>query len=98
MSTLLLFMHCLNADVLQAVQGVSTSQGALVDIFERIENVFKRLETYVGLPPTTELMDIIVKVMVEVLLILALVTKEIKRGKLSESVVVDSCLSRLDFM
>ena len=83
MSVLLLFVYRLNTDVLQAVQGVSASQGALVDIFERIENVFKRLNTYVGLPPTTELMDIIVKVMVEVLLILALVTKEIKRGKIS---------------
>ena len=82
-------MHRLNADVLQAVQGVSASRGALVDIFERIENVFRRLETYVGLPPTTEMTDIIVKVMVEILLILALVTKEIKQGKLSELVVFD---------
>ena len=91
-------MHRLNADVLQAVQGVSASQGALVDIFERIENVFRRLETYVGLPPTTEMTDIIVKVMVEILLILALVTKEIKQGKLSELVVVQfmDCLSRLN--
>ena len=89
MSTLFLFVHCLNTDVLQAVQGVSASQGALVDIFERIENVFRRLETYIGLPPTTEMTDIIVKVMVEVLLILAFVTKEIKRGKLSALVIVD---------
>ena len=68
---------------------MGASQGALVDIFERIGNVFKRLETYVELPPTSELMDIIVKVMVEILFILALVTKDIKRGKLSELVVVD---------
>ena len=68
---------------------MGASQGALVDIFERIENIFKRLETYVELPPTSELMDIIVKVMVEILSILALVTKDIKRGKLSELVVVD---------
>jgi len=96
--TSLLFVHCLNADVLQAAQGVSASQGVLVDIFERIENVFRRLETYVGLPPTTEMTDIIVKVMVEVLLILALVTKEIKQGKLSELVIVQllDCLSRLN--
>jgi len=67
----------------QVVQGVSVSQGALLDIFERIENVFRRLETYTELPPTKEMTDIIIKVMVEVLLILALVTKEIKQGKLS---------------
>jgi hypothetical protein len=55
-----------------------------VDIFERIENVFRRLETYTELRPTKEMTDIIIKVMVEVLHILALVTKEIKQGKLSE--------------
>ena len=86
---MLRFVHYLNADVFQALQGMSNSQGALVDIFERIENVFRRLEAYVGLPPTPEITDIIVKVMVEVLLILALVTKEIKQGKLSELVVVE---------
>jgi hypothetical protein len=53
-------------------KGGSASQGALLDISERIENVFRRLETYVGLPPTIE---IIVKVVVEVLRILGLVTK-----------------------
>jgi hypothetical protein len=82
-------MQCFDAQIPQAAQGVSASQGALVDIFERIENVFRRLETYVALPPTTEMMDIIVKVMTEVLLVLALVTKEIKQGKLSESIAVD---------
>ena len=82
-------MQCFDAQVPQAAQGVSASQGALMDIFESIENVFRRLETYVVLPPTTEMMDIIVKVMTEVLLVLALVTKEIKQGKLSELIPVD---------
>jgi len=82
-------MECFDAQIPQAAQGVSASQGALMDIFERIENVFRRLETYVQLPPTTEMMDIIVKVMTEVLLVLALLTKEIKQGKLSEFIPVD---------
>ena len=82
-------MQCFDAQIPQAAQGVSASQRALMDIFERIENVFRRLETYVALPPTTEMMDIIVKVMTEVLLVLALVTKEIKQGQLSESIPVD---------
>ena len=60
-----------------------------MDIFERIENVFRRLETYTELPPTKGMTDIIIKVMVEVLLILALVTKEIKQGKLSEFILDD---------
>ena len=51
--------------------------------------MFKRLETYSELPPTKEMTDIIIKVMVEVLLILALVTKEIKQGRLSELILDD---------
>jgi hypothetical protein len=86
--TPLLLVWCFDARIPQAVQGVSASQGALMDIFESIENVFRRLETYVELTPTTEMMDIIVKVMTEVLLVLALVTKEMKQGKLSEFIPV----------
>jgi hypothetical protein len=56
----------------------------LVDIFERIEDIFRRLATYIELPPTTEMMDVIVNVTVQVLLILALATKEFKQGKMSE--------------
>ena len=90
--TPLLLMECFDAQIPQAAQGVSASQGALMDIFERIDNVFRRLETYVELPPTAEMMDIIAKVMTEVLLVLALVTKEIKQGKLSEFIPVDRLL------
>ena len=49
--------------------------------------MFRRLETYTELPPTNEMTDMIIKVMVEVLLILALVTREIKQGKLSELIL-----------
>ena len=52
--------------------------------------MFRRLETYTELRPTKEMTDIIIKVMVEVLLILALVTKEIKQGKLSELILDDT--------
>ena len=71
------------------VQDISASRDAFLDIFERIENVFRRLETYTELPTTKEMTDIIIKVMVEVVHILALVTKEIKQGKLSELILVD---------
>ena len=56
----------------------------MVDLFERIENFFIRLGTYIELPKTVEMTDIIVKVMVDVLLILALVTKEIKQKKIKQ--------------
>ena len=71
------------------VLAVGASQSALVDLFERIENFFTRLGIYVQLPPTAEMTEIIVKVMVDVLLILALATKEIKQGKISKFILDD---------
>ena len=68
----------------QAAKGVITAQDALIDIFERIENFFKRLETYTEVRPTEAMTDIIVKIMVEVLNTLAIATKEIKQGRTSE--------------
>jgi hypothetical protein len=68
----------------QAARDVSASRDALIDLFERIENVFRRLETYAEVPPTHAMMDLIVKIMVEVLGMLAIATKEIKQGLASE--------------
>ena len=56
----------------------------LATVFERIENFFKRLETYVEVPPTTGMTDMIVKIMVGVLSILSIATKEIKQSRASE--------------
>jgi hypothetical protein len=68
---------------IQAAKDVETSQDALIDLFERIENFFKRLETYTSVPPTDAMTDIIVKIMIEVLNIFAIATKEIKQGRAS---------------
>ena len=56
----------------------------LATVFERIENFFRRLETYVEVPSTTGITDMIVKIMVEVLSILSIATKEIKQNRTSE--------------
>jgi transposase len=68
----------------QAAQAVSNSREALASVFERIENFFRRLETYVEVPPTAGMTDIIVKIMVEVLCILSIATKELKQSRASE--------------
>ncbi|KAF8494368.1 hypothetical protein F5888DRAFT_1890931 [Russula emetica] len=62
---------------------VRASRDNLIDIFERMENFFQRLEIYTEVSPTPEMIDIIVKimVMVEVLSILAIAAKEIKQGR-----------------
>ncbi len=49
-----------------------------------MENFFRRLEVYTEVVPTPEMMDIIMKIMVEVLAILAIATKETKQGRTSE--------------
>ena len=68
----------------KAIKDFRASHDSLIDIFERIENFFRRLENYVEVPPTPEMMDIIGKIMVEILSILAIATKEIKQGRTSE--------------
>ena len=76
----------------QASKAVSAGQDTLANIFERMENVFRRLETYVKVPPTTGMTDIIVKIMVEVLCILSIATKEMKQSRASELIPDDmSC-------
>ena len=68
----------------QAAKDVQKCHETLMDIFGRIESFFRRLEIYTQLPPTTEMMDTIILIMVEVLTILGIATKEMKEGRISE--------------
>jgi len=77
-------MSDFNAYMPQAARDVRSSQETLIDIFGRIENFFRRLEVYMEVPPTPEMMDMMVKIMVEILSILGIATKEIKQGRTSE--------------
>jgi hypothetical protein len=45
---------------------------------------FRRLEVYTEVEPTPEMMDMMVQIMVEVLSILGIATKEMKQGRMSE--------------
>jgi hypothetical protein len=73
----------------QAARDVDANQDALVELFERIETFFARLETYAEVPPTRQMKNLIVKIMVEVLEILAIATKEIKQRLASASIPCD---------
>ena len=79
-----LFASELDTGAPQAAKDVIAAQEALIDIFERIENFFRRMATYTEIRPTEAMTDIIVKIMVEVLNIFAIATKEIKQGRTSE--------------
>jgi hypothetical protein len=73
----------------QAAEAVSTTRDLLAGLFERLENVFRRLEVYIEIPRTPGMTDAIVRVVVEVLNILAIATKEINQHHASESILGD---------
>jgi hypothetical protein len=64
---------------------VSASNDVLSDIFVRIEDFFKRFNIYSRSFVNTELADVLVKVVVKVLNILSIATKEMEQNRASES-------------
>jgi hypothetical protein len=72
----------------QAANSVTSSYDALVDLFECIGNFLKRLRIYTDIPLTTSMTDIIGQIMVELLSVFALATKQIKQGRFSKSIVI----------
>ncbi|KAI9432706.1 hypothetical protein H4582DRAFT_1088189 [Lactarius indigo] len=67
--------------LLAAARDVRASHDALVELFERIESFFKRLGVYTQISLTTEMAEVLVKVVAEVLSILSIATKEVKRKR-----------------
>ena len=74
--------------VCQMAKYVRESYDALVDIFECIENIMSRLKIYMEIRPTPTMTETIVKIMVELLAVLALATKQINQGRLSTSYTI----------
>ena len=73
-----------NASISRAAKDARASQDTLIGIFERIEMFFRRLEIYTEVPPTSEMMDIVVRIMAEVISILGIAMKDIKQGQMSK--------------
>ncbi|KAH9014775.1 hypothetical protein EDB84DRAFT_1443698 [Lactarius hengduanensis] len=99
----LAYSNCSDTEPTQAAKDVVASQDALVDIFERIESFFRRLEEYSSVPTTEVMRDIMVKIMVEVLGIFGIVTKEMKQGRAKRYLKkligrrdIEDALNRLD--
>jgi hypothetical protein len=82
--TLLSSTRSLWCAICQAASSVSSSYDALLDLFECIGSFLQRLVVYTRIPPTHEMTDIIVKIMVELLSVLALATKQINQGRFSK--------------
>lgn len=70
--------------VFQAAKGVSTSYDALIDLFECSEQYLSRLKIFAEIP--SAMGEILIKIMVELLGVLALATQQIKLGRFSEFV------------
>ena len=84
-STSFLQLYPSNISVFQAAVGVSASYDALVDLFECIESFLGRLRIYTEIPFSSSMFGIVTKIMVEVMSVLSLATKQIKEGRLSET-------------
>jgi hypothetical protein len=77
----------------QAAKDASACQDKLIDIFNHIKRFFQRLDIYIGVTPTTGMMDMIVDIMAEVINFLAIATNKVKSGRLSESISLISTIS-----
>ena len=81
-----LFIYAYHCDIQmnQSAKGVISSGDTLVDLLESIEQFVNRLDVYTRIPLTPVIVEIVVKIMVELLSTLALVTKELQERKSSE--------------
>ncbi|KAH8995230.1 hypothetical protein EDB86DRAFT_1183432 [Lactarius hatsudake] len=91
--------------LLVAAKDVRASHSAIIDLFERIESFFKRLEVYTEISLTTGMVEVLVKIVIELLSILSTATKEVKRRraklffrKLLGRTDIKDALNRLDVL
>ncbi|KAN0138107.1 Ankyrin repeat-containing domain protein [Lactarius tabidus] len=89
--------------LLQVVKDVHETQDILIDLFDRMKFFFMRLEKFIAVKPTAAMTDIIVQIMVEVINILGIATKEIEQGQFKKYVKklfgihrVEGAFQRLD--
>ncbi|KAH9017607.1 hypothetical protein EDB85DRAFT_2278107 [Lactarius pseudohatsudake] len=89
--------------LLAAAKGVRASHDALVDLFERVQFFLKRLRVHTRISPTQDMMEILVKIMAEVISILSIATKEMQQSrtktyikKLLGGTDIEDALKKLD--
>jgi hypothetical protein len=84
------YLHAnITPDISQATKDVPEGQDTLDNVFtvfERIESYFRRhgLVAYAEVPPTTEMIVTIIRIIVEILSIIGIATREIKQGRMSK--------------
>ncbi|KAI0272946.1 hypothetical protein BGY98DRAFT_1189114 [Russula aff. rugulosa BPL654] len=70
--------------LLSAARDVCASYDIIADVLEHIVYFFRRLELYPEVSPTNEMKNIIAKMLMEVLSILAIATREIKQCRMKK--------------
>ncbi len=63
---------------------VRASHDVLVDLFEHIQFFLKRLGVHTQISPTKNMVEILVKIVAEVLSILSIATKEMQQSRTSK--------------
>ena len=81
-----------NVHVIQSAKGIISNCDALVDLLESIEHFLNRLNVYTQISPAPAIDEIVVKIVVEIISTLALVTEELRQRRSSESVLAEVLL------
>jgi predicted XRE-type DNA-binding protein len=83
----------------QLDRDIATSKSESTSVFGRIGTLFRRLEIYIEVPPTSTeaTVDIRAQIMVEILSFLAIVTKEFKQNRACELISGDMVRSYLTY-
>ncbi len=68
----------------QAAKNVRASEDALFKVFERLEVFFRRLEVYTEAALDQKMVDIVAKIVAEVLNILGITTNKIRQSRMSK--------------
>jgi hypothetical protein len=78
--------HLRDIQTHQAVKGVLDDYDTLANLLQSVEHFLNRLDIYTKIHVTDSMSEIIVKILVQILSILALATKLLRQGNLSEFV------------
>ena len=73
----------------QAAKGVDSCGNALIDLLESIERLLKHLDISTQVMRTPAMDETVVRIMMELLSIFALLTKELEQGRLGKLVHAD---------
>lgn len=76
----------------QSAKGVISNSDAIADLLELIEHFLNRLDIYTEIHTTPAMNELVVKILADIITILALVTGKLKQRRSSESLLANVLL------